>query len=138
MKVCIFNINNPSMFYDITYDEFLLPDLSNYKIMFLLGIKDDNLNLVNTLLTHKVIDFQNFKTGSVTSQSYNKLLSTWRQTYIKNKLLWRTMTEIAFSREVDSYIKENSSIISCLYNPETETCQNCVENFLQANNKVKG
>ena len=138
MKVCIFNINNPSMFYDITYDEFLLHDLSNDKIIFLLGIKDDNLNLVNTLLTHKVIDFQNFKTGSVTSQSYNKWLSTWRQTYIKNKLLWRTMTEIAFSREVDSYIKENSSIISCLYNPETETCQNCIENFLQGNNKVKG
>jgi len=131
MNVCIFDINNPSSLIDITHDEFLLQDLTNDKIIFLLGIKDDNLNLVNNLLTHKVIDFENFKTGSVTTQSHIKWLKTWRQNFIKNQLLWRTMIEIAFSHEVNSYIKENSSIISCLYNPKTETCEKCAEKMFR-------
>jgi len=137
MNFCVFDINNESNIIVITHEEMLKCDLKNKNILFLLGINKDNIKLVTSLIEHKIIDFENFKEGSLTTQSYNKWLKSWRQRYINNKFTWRIMCEFASSNDVKNYILSNSNIISCSYDPELETCKQRVDRFIDTNKRLK-
>lgn len=137
MTITVFDLYNPTNSVNITPGELKTCDVDSDKIRFLLGINDDNVELVKELLLYKIIDIKNWKDGSITTQTYNKWRETWRSEYINNKLLWRAMSEIAFSDDVNKYINTNSNIISCVYDPDSETEKQCIDRFVLKFHEVK-